>query len=113
MLIGPALLYFNVTLAISSMGQTHILRFSLPLTAKVILKSPAFCANYTSNIGRAGQPRLCEPEGYSRLGCQMGVPAMPEFASFQEGVVSFASWDKIEFVDLCLDSQNTLLPNAS
>lgn len=44
---------------------------------------------------------------------QMGTPAMPEFALFQEGVVRFAFWDKTEFVDPCLDSQNTLLPNAS
>lgn len=66
-----------------------------------------------SNVGSSGQPRLCESVGYPRLGCQMGTPAMPEFALFQEGVAGFASWDKTEFVDLCLDSQNTLLQNAS
>lgn len=64
-----------------------------------------------STVVPAGQPRLCEPAGYPRLGCQMETPAMPEFALFQEGVAGFASWDKTEFVDL--DSQNTLLPNAS
>lgn len=95
---------------ISSVGQTHILQFSLPLTAKVILKSSAFVQITPLTLDVQVSPGF---EGYSRLGCQMGVPSMPEFALFQEGVVGFASWDKTEFADLCLDSQNTLLPNAS
>lgn len=38
---------------------------------------------------------------------------MLEFALFQERVVGFAFWAKTELVDLCPDSQNTLLPTAS
>ena len=69
--------------------------------------------NYTRIVGPTGQPRLYESVEYSRRGCPKAVPAMLEFVLFQEGVVGFASWVKIEFVDLCPDMQNVLLTNAS